>query len=274
MLIVAFLTGAASFIYEIGWIRMLTLVLGAATHSFELMLSAFILGLALGGLWVRSRIDRTAEPLRFLGIVQVAMGLLALATLPLYGSAFDLMQLVIRGTAKTDAGYGIFLIASHGIALAIMLPATFCAGMTLPLITYALLGAGHGERSIGAVYAANTLGAITGVVLAAHVGMPLLGLKGLIVAGGLIDVGLGLVLLWRLAVGNQLRGRSRPVGEALPGGLTLILTLGAVAVLVVIGVAVTLDPYKMASGVFRRGASTRHGRRAEVLPRRKTTSVA
>jgi spermidine synthase len=255
MLIVAFLTGAASFIYEIGWIRMLTLVLGAATHSFELMLSAFILGLALGGLWVRSRIDRTAEPLRFLGIVQVAMGLLALATLPLYGSAFDLMQLVIRGTAKTDAGYGIFLIASHGIALAIMLPATFCAGMTLPLITYALLGAGHGERSIGAVYAANTLGAITGVVLAAHVGMPLLGLKGLIVAGGLIDVGLGLVLLWRLAVAGMLK-RGAPAhggGASLPAGLTLGATLVSAVVLVVVAFGVSLDPYKMASGVFRRG---------------------
>ncbi|HKU16764.1 MAG TPA: hypothetical protein VJQ52_20390, partial [Steroidobacteraceae bacterium] len=35
-LIAAFLTGAASFLYEIGWIRMLSLVLGSSTHSFEL----------------------------------------------------------------------------------------------------------------------------------------------------------------------------------------------------------------------------------------------
>jgi len=48
--VVAFFTGMASFIYEIGWIRMLSLVLGASTHSFELMLAAFIFGLALGGL--------------------------------------------------------------------------------------------------------------------------------------------------------------------------------------------------------------------------------
>ncbi|HEY6721401.1 MAG TPA: hypothetical protein VI363_07165 [Burkholderiales bacterium] len=45
-LAVALLTGAASFIFEIGWIRMLSLVLGSSTHSFELMLSAFILGIA------------------------------------------------------------------------------------------------------------------------------------------------------------------------------------------------------------------------------------
>ena len=46
----AAVTGASSFIYEIGWIRMLSLVLGSTTHSFELMLSAFITGLAFGGL--------------------------------------------------------------------------------------------------------------------------------------------------------------------------------------------------------------------------------
>src|SRR5258708_16115647 len=48
-LAVALLTGAASFAFEIGWIRMLSLVLGSSTHSFELMLSAFILGLACVG---------------------------------------------------------------------------------------------------------------------------------------------------------------------------------------------------------------------------------
>jgi predicted membrane-bound spermidine synthase len=250
LLMVAALTGTASFIYEIGWIRMLTLVLGAATHSFELMLSAFILGLACGGYWVRRRIDRAREPLAFLGIVQVAMGLLALATLPLYGAMFDVMQLVIKGTAKTDAGYGIFLLASHGIALAIMFPATFCAGMTLPLITYALLARGHGERSIGAVYAANTLGAIAGVVFAAHVGMPLLGLKGLIAVGAALDIGLGLLLLWRLAVSGFLQQRG---AAPLPAGLTSGATVAALIALVTVGLTVSLDPYKMASGVFRRG---------------------
>src|SRR5439155_268352 len=33
LLAVAFFTGLASFVYEIGWIRMLSLVLGASTHS-------------------------------------------------------------------------------------------------------------------------------------------------------------------------------------------------------------------------------------------------
>jgi spermidine synthase len=57
--------------YELGWIRMLSLVLGTSTHAFELMLSAFILGLAFGGLFIQRRIDAVPSPLRTLGRVQV-----------------------------------------------------------------------------------------------------------------------------------------------------------------------------------------------------------
>ena len=237
-LVIALLTGAASFIYEIGWIRMLALVLGASTHSFELMLSAFILGLAFGGLWVKRRIDAIGDPMKFLGWVQVAMGLLALATIPIYGQMFELMAAVIKGLAKTDSGHAMFLASSHGIALLVMFPATFCAGMTLPLITYSLLRMGHGEKSIGAVYASNTLGSIIGVFFAAHLGMPLLGLKGLIAIGAALDVALGLVLLWR--VGGPIALRAGTAGIA------------ALAFAVVLA-GFPLDSYKMASGVFRRG---------------------
>ncbi|MFI4983375.1 MAG: spermidine synthase, partial [Nevskiales bacterium] len=135
LLAAALLTGAASFIYEIGWIRMLSLVLGASTHSFELMLSAFIFGLACGGYWVKRRIDRTADPMGLLGVVQVVMGLLAIATLPLYGAMFDAMAWIMKSVARTESGYTLYHVSSHAIALAIMFPATFCAGMTLPLIT-------------------------------------------------------------------------------------------------------------------------------------------
>src|SRR6185295_10805493 len=196
---VALLTGLASFFYEICWIRMLSLVLGSSTHSFELMLSVFILGLALGGFAVRRRVDATANPERLLGWVQVAMGLAALATLPAYDATFGLMEWLMKGLSRNEAGYLFFNLSGQAVAAFVMLPATFCAGMTLPLITGALLRLGAGESAIGKVYAANTLGAIGGVLLAVHVGLPLLGLKGTLIAGAAIDAVLGLVLLYRFA---------------------------------------------------------------------------
>ena len=234
------ITGAASFIYEIGWIRMLNLVLGTSTHAFELMLSAFILGLALGGLWIQRRIDRIASPGRFLSFVQVIMGMLALSTLVLYGQTFSVMQWIVKTLNKTDGGYALFNLSSNAIALVIMLPTTFCAGMTLPLITYQLLKQGRGEGSIGEVYAANTVGAIIGVFFAIHVGLPLLGLKGLLVVGAGLDIGLGVVLAWRFA---------NAASRLVPAAVTA-LSLGAIAASLLF---VGLDPYQMASGVYRDG---------------------
>jgi len=242
LLAVSMMTGAASFIYEIGWIRMLSLVLGSSTHAFELMLSAFIFGLAFGGLWVWYRIGHTADSVSLLIRVQIVMGLCALSSLVLYGTTFDVMQWLVRVLPKTDTGYALFNGASLGIALLIMFPAAFCAGMTLPLITTSLLRRGHGEKSIGFVYAANTVGAITGVFFAIHVGMPALGLKWLIISGAGIDIALGLGLSWFAATKTHAYKISAAASAAC---LCIILAAGFL---------VELDKYNMASGVYRFGA--------------------
>jgi len=244
LLAVAALTGLSSFIYEIVWIRMLGLVLGSSTHAFELMLSSFILGLALGGYWVKSRIDHVGDTMRFLATVQIVMGVLAFATLPVYNEMFDLMAWFLRAMARTSDGYVLFNLASKLIAVLVMFPATFMAGMTLPLITYRLLRSPVGERSIGYVYAANTSGAIVGVIITVHLLLPHLGLKGALVTGALIDIALGWVLFVRYredAAGT--RDRRYRWGWALGGGLVALL----------IGSFSHLDPMKLASGVYRIG---------------------
>src|SRR5207247_4380463 len=102
-------------------------------------LSAFILGLALGALWVRTRADALANPIRFLGYVQWIMGMLAVATMPLYLQSFD-WTATLLGTVQQNAnGYRVFAVCRYGIAGLVMLPPTFCAGMTLPLITRLLM---------------------------------------------------------------------------------------------------------------------------------------
>jgi len=240
-LIAAFITGAASFIYEISWIRMLSLVLGATTHSFELMLSAFITGLAFGGLWIKRRIDRISAPLRFSGYVQLIMGALALLTIPVFALSFHWMEWLLQALGRTDAGYASFSFASHAISLLVMLPTTFMAGMTLPLFTYVLIRKGGGEGIIGQVYAANTVGAIVGVLAAVHIGLPFLGLKSLIIVGAILDIGLGLVLLAKEPVQ---RTRSIHLGAgALLGFGALVLTI----------TVTELDKNLLISGVYRSG---------------------
>lgn len=279
LLIVSFGTAVASFVYEIAWIRMLSLVLGSATHSFEIMLSAFILGLALGALWIRSRADRLAHPVRFLGIVQWAMGLLAVATLPLYVASFDWIATVIDTVQQNESGYRAFLFARYIIALLIMLPATFCAGMTLPLITRVLMRGGAGERAIGAVYAVNTLGSIAGVILAGLLLMPVLGLKKLLVFGALVDIALGVWLVARSAAQVGRPSSEEDHRSAFGSGSPLTIPIVVTAILLIVIVAAApFDLARLTSGVYRHGVVAgpreytfpfyRDGRTATVSVRR------
>jgi spermidine synthase len=243
--IAAFLTGAASFMYELGWIRMLSLVLSSSTHSFELMLSAFIFGLAFGGLYVRSRIARIGDPATYLGGVMVIMGALAALSLPAYNVTFDFMAWCLANFTRTERGYVAFNVVSQSIAALVMIPTTFCAGMTLPLLTRELMRRGIGERAIGTIYSVNTLGAIVGVLLTVHILMPLMGVKGVILGGATIHMALGLSRL--LAVRRQ---RPRTTAVAMTASiLALLLTI----------FVVNLDPQRMASGVYRTGFATLPG---------------
>ena len=236
--VAAFLTGAASLMYEIAWIRMLSLVLGSSTHSFELMLCAFIFGLAMGGLWIRRRVDSLSNPYLGLGLAMLATGACALLTLPLYNSTFDLMGWTMRALSQSAAGYTLFNLSSQVLAAAIMLPATFFAGTTLPLLTHALLRRGS-EAAIGAVYGANTIGAIVGVLLAVHVLMPVVGVKGIILTGACIHMGIGVSGIWRA---GDARRRL-----ALASALGALCAFGAAALLV------TFDARKLTAGVYRHG---------------------
>ena len=247
LLVVAFLTGCASFIYEIIWIRMLSMVLGSSTHAFEIMLCAFILGLAFGSLCIKRYIHTLSNPRLMLAVIQIVMGLLALVSLVLYNSSMDAMQWVMQATSRTDSAYTAFNVGSMAITMAIMFPAAFCAGMTLPLITHVLIKSGHGEQSIGHVYAVNTFGSIIGVVLAVHVALPVMAIKGGLMLGAAIDIAAGVLLWWFMPRSSASTAfRADRFGPA------------ALSAVVVLSFALTWafvqpDSIKMASGIYRFG---------------------
>ena len=262
ILLAAGITGASSFVYEIGWVRLLNQVLGTTVHSFELMLSAFILGLAFGGLWIRKRSQKLGDPVAYAGYAQIFMGIAALVSIPVFSQSFQWVGAMVTALPRTDTGYSLFSLGSAGISLLVMFPAAFFAGMTLPLFTMALLREGWGEASIGRVYAANTLGAILGVALAVHVLIPVLGLRLAVTVAALADIVLGVVLL-RVYAADVAR---RPYGLAVAAS---VLVLGGSLLLG------QLDPRALASGVFRHGQSSL-GQDAEVhfLRDGKTSTVA
>lgn len=238
LLALAFATGAASFAYEIAWIRMLSLGLGASTHAFEVMVSAFILGMAAGAFWLGNRLAAMRDDLGWLAALLLAKALAALLALHLYPGALELMRWTMQAVSRNDAGYVVVTLVGFAASLLVMFPAAFCAGMTLPLATHALTARGHGEAAIGRVYAANTAGCILGAVLATHVGMEALGVKGITGAGAALDAAAGGLLLLALRRGSASRRLAAVSVAALAIGVGIFATA-------------RLDPLRMASGVFR-----------------------
>jgi len=162
------------------------------------MLSAFISGLAIGSLYVYKIINTLKFPLKSLAILQIIIGIMALSTIPLYNISFDIFYYFSQVIPKTNSGHHLFYVLSHGFCFLFMLPTTFFAGMTLPILTKLLLDKGYGEKSVGQVYAANTLGAIMGAILAQQWLMPQFGLKTVVGLGAFIDAALGFFILFSL----------------------------------------------------------------------------
>jgi spermidine synthase len=218
---------------------MLTLGLGASTHSFEVMLAAFILGMSLGAFWIRNRIQRMGNDGLWLAGLLVAKAVFAVYAIWIYGDVLEFIRWTMSATARTDAGYTVLMVSSLLASMAVMLPTAICAGMTLPLATYALTNRGYGEASIGRVYGANTAGCILGAAFATHFGMEAMGLKGLTGLGALMDVGVALAVFFFMA---GLRG----VRAFAPAAIVVALA-GAVYL------TTEMDLVRMASGVFRFG---------------------
>ena len=190
------------------------------------------------------------------------MGLAALASLPVFAQSFQWVGWFMGIFPRNETGYYLFSLGSATVALLVMFPAAFFAGMTLPLFTMALLRRGYGEKSIGRIYAANTLGAIVGVVLAMHVLIPLLGLRLAVTLAALVDVMLGLALL------RAFSATFRP--KLYFGALASTLVVASLSLL--FGAA---DPRSLASGVFRHGFfKLAEGTDVRFLRDGKTATVA
>ncbi len=252
-------TGLSSFIYEICWVRLLSLVLGSSTHSFDLMISAFIFGLACGSFCAGWILKKTWNPLFVLGGIQIAMGLCAGLSICSYNLLFDWMSAAHGVLNHTEAAYYWFAGFKYTQAILLMFPASFFAGMTLPLLTRIMIQAGKPERTIGAVYGFNTLGAIAGTIFAGIVLMPWLQLKWALVSGALIDIGLGLVI--GASAGLSLTGQLM----ALTASLALLMPV----------FLLELNAFTLSKGVFRNLPQTggqakttktviRHGRTATI----------
>jgi len=89
-------SGFAAMVYQIAWTRALIMSLGSSTYAFTCILTAFILGLAVGSLVVARWVDRWKDPVLIFGGLEIAIGLAAVPMVPVYGRAPQIVYDLVR----------------------------------------------------------------------------------------------------------------------------------------------------------------------------------
>ncbi len=196
--IVYFINGLAGLAFEVLWTRAILLFSANTIYAFTVILTTFLLGLAIGSSVMSALIPRVRRVGPLLGGLQTIIGLIAAFT-PL---GLRLIGLPAAGD-DTSATHGLswFLakvMPAYGVAVIFMLPATILMGASFPLVARVIAGAtarvGH---AVGRVYALNTLGAVLGSISAGFLALPALGIQGSITLFAVVAVASGLFLIVR-----------------------------------------------------------------------------
>jgi predicted membrane-bound spermidine synthase len=187
------LSGFASLVYENAWTRALTLVIGSSIYSFTTMLVTFLIGLALGGfIYARFLGEREARLSTF-GLIELWVGLAALATIPLFERLPLIFVRLLHGFGDT---FTVFLYLQIFLSSLVMFLPTVLLGMTFPLVarlfTQSLYRVGSG---VGNSYAANTVGAVLGAFAGGFILIPYIGVQNAIIFGVVMNLFIGCLLV-------------------------------------------------------------------------------
>lgn len=183
---VYFASGACSLIDEVVWVRLLRLSLGNTVHASSIVVSVFLGGLALGALFSARFADRLRRPLLTYALLELGVTISALSV-PFLLRLGDRAYRTYFSAHGPDTG-GLLPMQVLVSAVVLLVP-TMLMGGTLPILgRYVTRRADLIGRSVGLLYALNTLGAAVGCFLAGFVLIRALGVMGTLYAAAGVNL--------------------------------------------------------------------------------------
>ncbi len=232
-------SGFASLTLQVVWTRLLVQILGPTTYAFSIVVAIFIIGLAAGaavGSWLVSRVRSAATGL--------AISLLTSAGLSLAAAASVDWALLTMAEIVARPGFQFFdvMLREVWLVTALLLPMTIAFGTAFPFAVALATGSDDAvTESLGRIYAVNTVGAITGALLAGFVLVPAIGLHLTIRIVALV---VGLTAVGLLVFAGPARGR--------------LVAFVLAAVVLAAGFALPQwDPLLLSSGAYKYAAALR-----------------
>ncbi|MEE2663733.1 MAG: fused MFS/spermidine synthase [Myxococcota bacterium] len=222
-------SGASGLVYQVLWMRALSLTMSVSVYAATTVLCAFMAGLALGSMLAGRIADRLERPFAAFGLAEVGVGLTGFFALELL---FGLAPAEIWIHDAFGGGGVAMTFARFLVAFAVLVIPCTLMGATLPFLSRALVDDDDAiGRGTGALYAVNTFGAVAGCVTSGFLLIPSLGLASTNSVAAALNVTVGLVAI---ALG---RGVRREV-EA-PSGAVEARRLPRSALLITLGFGVS-----------------------------------
>ena len=174
--LIAGLSGVTAMIYEIVWLRLLIPILSSSTYSFTIILTIFILGITIGSYFVYRKGNKIKDSYQSLALCQFGIVITTLISLPFY----DKLPYYIWSTTgePLTVSYGYYNFVQLFYVALLILPPTLFMGASLPIASKLYVKEiKHTGRSIGNIFAINTLGTVIGSLTAGLILIPLIGIK-------------------------------------------------------------------------------------------------
>ena len=187
-------TGTITLSFEVLFIRVLHMTIGAGPLNFALIVGVFVLGLALGSLTIRERM-LSVRTLFGAGGFLVGYLVLLYYTIPYWPYWLNDVRALLR---DIPINYDVYMVAVTLFMMVMLLPFLVPLGFMLPLV-YALIPKTTQDygRKCGWIYFYNTLGTALGAVLLSHVALKWIDLDQVFKLNVCLLVGLLLLLLYR-----------------------------------------------------------------------------
>jgi spermidine synthase len=163
-------SGATALVYQVTWLRNLSLVFGVSFEATSIVLASFMAGLCAGGFAFARRAATLARPLRVYGALELGIAAFALAV-PTLLRALDAAY--VRAATGAEEATPALNLLRVALALAILFVPTFLMGGTLPVLAQGLVQRlGDFGTRLSWLYGINTLGAVIGALGAGFVLIP------------------------------------------------------------------------------------------------------
>ncbi len=214
---IAFVSGLTTLAYQVLWTRLLAEGTGNSTYVFSMILTLFLVGLAIGAVIFASIRNRMRNVVGLIAFAQLAAAALAVVG----------MAVIAANTSSPlglEATFTRLLTDFALPALIVVVPTTILLGIVFPATSALVSGeAGRSGSHAGRLLAANTLGAIVGTFVLPFFVIPAIGSPATLGLVAVFNTLTGLALTRWVPAGA---GRRGPAALAV---LVAVVLVGAVS---------------------------------------------